>query len=176
MQPTMSLAVCVLAIGIAAFASIGLVKPIASDAPTINFGTKPDYGVSDVQKIINSKENMAQRYIFPTLWPVDLITPIGLGVGAALLCIVLAPGAQPGLNTWALLLALLPLAYMVSDITENTALTFMLSGPAEAVTEERIKVVHTITRIKIGLFVLAGVQTLGLGVVAASLRLFRASH
>ena len=172
MQTTTWLAICLLLAGGVAFVSIGAVKPKASDAPTINFGTKPDYGRADVQKIINSKEKMAQRYIFPMLWPVDLITPVGLGVGAALLCMVFAPWAQPGLNGWALLLALLPLAYMVSDITENTALTFMLAGPPEAVTDERVKVVHTITWIKLGLFILAGVQTLGL-LAASFLGLFR---
>jgi hypothetical protein len=162
MQTTTWLAICLLVVGGVAFASIGAVKPTAKDAPTVNFGTRPDYGVADVQKIINSKENMARRYIVPMLWPVDLITPVGLGVGAALLCMVFAPWAQPGLKSWTLLLAILPLAYMISDITENIALTFMLSGSPEAVTQERIDVVHAITRIKIGLFILAGLQTAGL--------------
>jgi hypothetical protein len=152
--------VLLIAGGVAMYSLRG-VLPVAHDAPKINFSMSPDYSINDVRKVIASKSGIAARHVVPALWPIDLIVLLGFGLGFALLSTTLAPHALAA-HDWPWLFAIVPLAYLFSDLAENIVQTRTLLTDPDAVTQGQVDLWQALTRIKMWLFYLAAVQTAGL--------------
>jgi hypothetical protein len=126
-------------------------------AAAFNFGVKPIYQPKTVRALLTDHRTDAAKYIFPGLFPLDLIYLFCLGGTIALLSLGFANPAAPD-RLW--LLLIVPIGYMVADLTENLALARMLSSAPEAITSATVTLVQSLTIIKLGLVLAGAVQVL----------------
>ena len=127
------------------------------NAAAINFGTKPTYAPNTVRALLTEHRADARKYIFPGLFPLDLIYLACLGGTIALLSFGFANPAAPD-RLW--LLLIVPVGYMIADLTENLALAHMLSSAPEAVTGGTVTLVQSLTIIKLGLWLAGTLQVI----------------
>jgi hypothetical protein len=126
-------------------------------AAAINFGVNPNYEPKTVRALLTEHRADAGKYIFPGLFPLDLAYLFCLGGTIALLSLGFANPAAPH-RLW--LVLIVPIGYMVADLTENLALARMLSSVPEAVTSATVTLVQSLTIIKLGLVIAGAVQVL----------------
>jgi hypothetical protein len=126
-------------------------------AAAINFGVKPTYAPKTVRALLTEHRAEAGKYIFPGLFPLDLVYLFCLGGTIALLSLGFADTGAP-VRPW--LVLILPVGYMIADLTENLALARMLSSAPEAVTSATVTLVQSLTIIKLGLVIAGTVQVL----------------
>ena len=127
------------------------------NAAQINFGMKPTYAPGKVRALLADHREDARKYIFPGLFPLDLVYLFCLGGTIALLSFGFANPATPD-RLW--LLLILPVGYMVADLTENLALARMLSSAPAAITSATVTLVQSLTIIKLGLWLAGTVQVI----------------
>jgi hypothetical protein len=126
-------------------------------AAAINFGAKPTYAPNTVRALLTENRADARNYIFPGLFPLDLLYLACLGGTIALLSLGFANPAAPD-RLW--LLLIVPAGYMVADLTENLALARMLSSAPDAVTSATVTLTQALTIIKLGLVIAGFVQVI----------------
>jgi hypothetical protein len=126
-------------------------------AAAINFGTKPTYAPNTVRVLLTDHRADARNYIFPGLFPLDLVYIFCLGGTIALLSLGFA---NPATSDRLWLLLIVPVGYMVADLTENLALARMLSGAPGEVTAGMVTLVQGLTIIKLGLWLAGTAQVI----------------
>jgi hypothetical protein len=146
----MKSALCLAIVFLIALIGVGwLMRSIAQEkwphAAAINFGMTPSYSPATVRSLIDEHGAEATRYIFPGLFPLDLLFLICLGGTLALFSLGFAEGGATG-RLW--LVLLLPVGYMIADLAENVALARLLSGAAEAVTGGMVTFTQALTILK----------------------------
>ena len=138
-----------------------LMRSIAQEqwphAAAINFGAKPTYEPKTVRALLTEHGAEARKYIFPGLFPLDLAYLFCLGGTIALFSLGFADAGTSG-RMW--LVLVLPVGYMIADLTENLALARMLSSAPEAITSATVTLVQGLTIIKLGLVIAGTVQVL----------------
>jgi len=125
----------------------------APETAAIKFGRNFSYDKSTVETLVSRHGADAARFIFPVLFPLDLMLLFCIGATIALFSIGL--GATPGNTTGIGLLLLLPAAYMVADLSENVVLAIMLSSKPGSVTNGPVTLAESFTALKL-LFCFAG--------------------
>lgn len=158
----MKSALCLGIVFLIALIGVGwLMRSIAQEkwphAAAINFGMKPSYSPATVRTLIDEHGEEATRYIFPGLFPLDLLFLICLGGTIALFSLGFAEGGATG-RLW--LVLILPVGYMMADLAENVALARMLSGAPEAVTSAMVTLAQALTIVKLGLWIAGTLQVI----------------
>ena len=100
--------------------------------------------------------SMRRTYIFPLLFPLDLIVMLALAGSMGVAIQYWLAHASPAW-TW---LALIPLIYLISDLAEDCLLAWMLQ-PVNAWPDAMIGVLKTLTAIKLVSILLSVVVTAG---------------
>lgn len=126
-------------------------------AAAINFGMAPTYTPQTVRALISEHPEEATRYIFPGLFPLDLLFLICLGGTIAMFSLGFAEGGAPG-KLW--LVLLLPVGYMVADLAENVALARMLGGGTGGVTSGVVTLTQALTIVKHALVIAGTLQVI----------------
>jgi hypothetical protein len=119
----------------------------APEAAAIKFGSNFSYDKSTVETLVSRHGADAAAFIFPVLFPLDLMLLFCIGATLALFSIGL--GAAPGDAAGIGLLLILPAAYMLADLSENVVLAIMLSSRPGSVTNGPVTLVQSLTALKL---------------------------
>ena len=136
-----------------------LMKRSEKDWPTIaaaSIGTKPFSSVESFRDIFKAPQEEAAAYIYPGLFPLDLLFLCLLGGTIALLSLGLGEGVWPSTSMWMLLI--LPVGYMMADLFENLLFAWILGGARNSVSDGGIIFVKTVTILKSLLLIGGGIQ------------------
>ena len=128
-------------------------KTSAPHASAINFGSNLTYSVAQVQDLIRTYPAEAARYVYPGLFPLDLMLLTCLGATIALFSIGLGATADAPAGLWMLLI--LPVAYMLADLSENFLLAWLLTSQPDAIHNGQVTLTQSMTLLKL-LFWLGG--------------------
>jgi hypothetical protein len=121
------------------------------------FGSKWSYGEAALRAVIGNNPSKPPLVVVPLLFPLDLLLLIFLGLALALCSVAHAEALCVPRSCVALLL-ILPVAYMVADLSENLLYSGMLIWQESI--DSLIGVAGWATRIKLVAAALAIVQTL----------------
>jgi len=123
-----------------------------------------NYKVSQLRALAASDE-IAQRYVRPLLFPLDLFALIFLGIAMAVASWFWAQSAGVLTQaTWIVLV--MPIGYMIADLAEDSLLAFLLTD-RDAIGDGTVWALKGLTAVKFVCLGAAGVQTAGLGATAA---------
>jgi hypothetical protein len=125
----------------------------APHANAIKFGSNLSYSVAQVQDLIRTYPAEAAKYVYPGLFPLDLLLLACLGATIALFSIGLGTTPDQTAGLWMLLV--LPVAYMLADLTENFLLAWLLTSKPEAIHNGQVTLTQSVTLLKL-LFWLGG--------------------
>jgi len=119
--------------------------------------------------------NAAAGYVFPVLFPLDLLFLILLGALLGVASTALASelamlAAIPGIIWW-----ILPLLYLVSDLAEDTLMAGIFKSLVP-LSDAWFRVLRILTRTKIASLTAAFSQVGFLGILCVLLRIFPAGH
>jgi hypothetical protein len=111
------------------------------------------YSIDDLRKVAAS----SREYLVPFLFPLDLIVMLLLSGSLAWAAFHWGPYGFNARAAWAF--ALLPLAYLVSDLAEDGFLALLLSHRV-AMTDATLQIMQGLTRLKFATIILAELQFL----------------
>jgi hypothetical protein len=126
----------------------------------VNFGINLTYTKATVQNLVRDHRADAAKYIYPGLFPLDLLFLVCLGGSIAMLSLGL--GATPDNPGLAPMLLVLPVAYMVADLIENLLLAWLLSSAPEAIHDGNVTLVQSMTALKLACWIGGSAQVLWL--------------
>jgi hypothetical protein len=147
-----------------AAATIGLVfiiRPVAQlNAPVEGaryFESQTTYKSSQLRAFVKQRPKQAAGYVYPVLFPLDLLFMICLGgfIATAALALVGSPGLPQG---WVWLLMILPAAYVAADLAEDILLARFLTSTS-TITDALVAFMQQLTSAKIVLVGLGLAQT-----------------
>jgi hypothetical protein len=126
-----------------------------------SFERTTDY---DAQAFREVRPEMAEKYVRPILFPLDLIMMACWAAALALGSVALG-ASVPSLAGKSGLLIALPTLYFISDLVEDILLARFLTTPA-MVTEDGVRLLKVFTRTKMASLAAAHVQLVILAVLA----------
>jgi hypothetical protein len=121
-----------------------------------------------LEKWIKDDPNAARDYVFPVLFPIDLLFLVFLGATLAMIS-AMAAGSIGSLSGIMWLFVLVPALYVAADLAEDTLLAVMLTFPT-TISETVYGIVQVLTTVKIVSVLFALAQTAILFVAALILR------
>jgi hypothetical protein len=127
-----------------------------SERTRSRFPERSAYDWTELRDLAVTKPHLAAFYVWPVLFPLDLIVMLLLAgsMGLASAAWLGAAGGNPNLCY------VLPAFYLVADLVEDAVLAGLLRNPAN-ITEYTVNRLRGITRLKMIGIVLTIVQTLG---------------
>jgi hypothetical protein len=118
------------------------------------------YEIADVQNFVKNKPRAARYYVFPLLFPLDLLVLILLGGAMAYASVMSA--RYVGVPTyWIWLTLLLPTLYVAVDLVEDTLLALLLTDESSR-TVSFVGFIKAVTTVKLGAIYSAIAQTVAL--------------
>lgn len=126
----------------------------------VNFGINLTYTRATVQNLVRDHSADVAKYIYPGLFPLDLLYLVCLGGAIAMLSLGL--GATPDNPGQASMLLVLPVAYMVADLIENLLLAWLLTSAPEAIHDGNVTLVQSMTALKLACWIGGSAQVLWL--------------
>ena len=118
----------------------------------------PDYTADGLRTWVSTYPVQAHRYVYPILFPLDLLFLAALAGLFAIASIATARALHwDGDLVW--ILAILPVLYAAGDLIENAWLARLLLSP-RAVTDRSVAIAQTLTKFKFAAVAVAALQLL----------------
>ena len=118
----------------------------------------PDYTADGLGNWISDNPAQAHRYVYPVLFPLDLLFLAALAGLFAVASIALAHALHRD-RDWVWILAIFPVLYAACDFIENVVLARLLLTPA-SVTDRSVAVAQTLTGLKFAAIAITVLQLL----------------
>ena len=118
----------------------------------------PDYTADGLRDWVSDDPVQAHRYVYPVLFPLDLLF---LAVLAGLFAVASIATAQAlhWDRDWVWILAVFPILYVACDFIENVVLARLLLSPA-GVTDRSVAVAQALTGLKFAAVAISALQLL----------------
>lgn len=142
----------------AMFIAVGLfARPrFAGEQVSPRFPERQKYQWTELRDLAVAKPDLARFYVWPVLFPLDLIVMLALAGSMGLASFVWLKAA----GGWAWTAALLPAGYFLTDLVEDCLLATTLRNPAR-ITEASVRRLKIFTKLKFWTIGLAIAQTIG---------------
>ena len=148
-----------IAIAWAIFFAVGFfAQPrFAGQQVSSRFPERKKYEFTELRAFATSKPDLARFYVWPVLFPLDLVVMLALAGSMGLASIIWLGAAGTPL-AWAA--SLVPASYFLTDLIEDCLLAAMLVDPAR-ITEASVRRLKIFTQLKFWTIGLAVAQTIG---------------
>jgi hypothetical protein len=174
-EVVVNIAIFLGAVTISLFFTLGIVEawygPHGSEVPRVTdrFLEKPSqHDTTFIRDWIEKYPRAARHYAFPVLFPLDLLFMIFLG-GFLSVGSVLAADTIDWLKQFASLFVIVPAAYVLADLIEDT-LPVRLLLDAHAISDASVKIAQVVTKVKLVAAGFAIVQTIVVSGLAVTMR------
>jgi hypothetical protein len=118
----------------------------------------PDYTADGLRGWVSNYPAQAHRYVYPVLFPLDLLFLTALA-GLFAVGSIATANALHWDRDWVWILVIFPVLYAVCDFIENVWLARLLLSPA-GVTDRSVAVAQTLTGLKFAAAAIAALQLL----------------
>lgn len=118
------------------------------------------YTAESLRQHVKDNAADAAKYVYPGLFPFDLLLLACLGATMAMLSIGFGVDPAKPAGLWMLLI--LPVAYMIADLSENFLFASMLTGNPDAVSGWQVMLTKAMTVLKFAFWAAGTVQVLWL--------------
>jgi hypothetical protein len=116
----------------------------------------PDYTAEGLRHWISNSGTQLHRYVYPVLFPLDILFLMALAGFFAVASIATAQALQWGRNSlW--IFAIFPVLYAACDFIENVMLARLLLSPT-AVTDHAVTRAQTVTHLKFATVAISALQ------------------
>jgi hypothetical protein len=116
----------------------------------------PDYTADGLRTWICDDPAQAHRYVYPVLFPLDLLFLAALAGLFAVASIATAQALHWD-RDWVWILVIFPVLYAVCDFVENVVLARLLLSPAD-VTDRSVALAQTLTGLKFAAVAISALQ------------------